>query len=82
MRIPPDPNEVDSLEDFVAFVRRLSEDGGESWENPTAARYLEALAEWVESSFVSSGVPMHGIPRPEPSWSAFAMMLIAATQYE
>jgi hypothetical protein len=79
---PLDPTEVHSLEDFVAFVRRLSAEGGEAWENPTTERYLEALAAWVEDSFSEGRSPMHGGEVPTTSWSAFAEMLIAATQYE
>jgi hypothetical protein len=74
-----DTESVQSLEDFAVFVRRLSAEPRALAENPTTDRYLEALATWIEDSFL---IPMHRAERPEPSWSAFAEMLTAATVYE
>jgi hypothetical protein len=79
-----DPERVQTVEDFVEFVRRLSADQSPEWEERRAtAEFLEAMAAWVEDSWVGEGAPMHGIPRPDPpSWSAFAQALLGATVYE
>jgi hypothetical protein len=69
---PVDPKHVRTRADFAAFVRWLSEQDASSWEGATAAGYLESLAAWVED-------------RPhelQPSWSAFATAVVAATIYE
>jgi hypothetical protein len=76
-----DPDSVRSLEEFAAFARDLSTEPTE-WSSATPEAYLEALAAWLEDSFLRQGVPLHGVERPEPSWSAFATMLQAATVYE
>jgi transglutaminase-like putative cysteine protease len=78
----PDPDSVRSLEDFAAFARGLSTEPTEQWRSATPQAYLEALAAWVEDSFLYEGEPMHGLERPEPSWSTFATMLRAAAIYE
>jgi hypothetical protein len=68
----PDPELVASRAEFVLFVRALSEADDGAWENPQTARYLEALAAFVEDSPVA----------PEPTWGDFAKALLAATLYE
>jgi len=80
--VSANPDNVKSLEDLVAFIHRLRAEDQSAWENPTTDMFLEALAAWIESNFLSEGTPMHRLPRPEPSWSAFALMLTAATAYE
>jgi hypothetical protein len=67
-----DPDSVSSRADFVAFVRSLSDQDPQTWENPTTTRYLEGLAAWVEDW-----------PQElTPSWRDFALAIIAATEYE
>lgn len=76
--------EVESREDFVQFVKALSEDfrrNGESWENQRLDRYLEALAAWVadmDGYYQNSG---ETAPRNVP-WRFIAQVLLAATIYE
>ncbi|MDX6451904.1 MAG: hypothetical protein QOH16_1953 [Gaiellaceae bacterium] len=69
---PVDPKQVQTRADFALFVRWLGEQDASAWESATAADYLESLAAWVEDW-----------PQElEPSWSAFATAVVAATTYE
>ncbi|AYC40177.1 DUF7660 family protein [Streptomyces griseorubiginosus] len=78
------PEQVNSREDLASFVRSLHHshaEEGDSWENPDLARFLEALAAWIDDSdgwFRNAG-------RESPvncNWSFFAQALQAATAYE
>jgi hypothetical protein len=64
------------LADFTAVVSRMRDDhrgtGGDEWENPDLARFLDALAAVAEDW-----------PHDEaPTWELFARLLVAATGYE
>jgi len=80
----PSTEQVSSREDLAAFVRFLHHshaEKGDSWENPDLARFLEALAAWIDDSdgwFSNAGreLPANG------DWSFFAQALQAATSYE
>jgi hypothetical protein len=67
-----DPKQVETCADFAVFVRSLSKQDASKWESATAADYLESMAAWVEDS-------PHEL---QPSWSAFATAVVAATMYE
>jgi hypothetical protein len=67
--LAPDPNSVSSRDEFDAFVRGLSAEDRSTWANATSGDYLESLAAWVEDTRVDL----------EPSWQAFATIIIAAT---
>jgi hypothetical protein len=78
---------VDSVrtrEDLVRFVRGLLSDLKENpddWENTDLARYLEALAAWVED--MDGVFKNRGEPVPErPDWKTLAQILLAASIYE
>jgi hypothetical protein len=75
---------VDSPAALAGFVRALLNDleqGGDSWENATLQRYLEALSRWVED--MDGYYLGRGEPVPEqPSWRTLADILMAATMYE
>jgi hypothetical protein len=66
------PEAVESRQDFVDFVRALSNADDGRWENPSTDRFLEALSAWVSDT----AEPL------EPSWRSFAIILTAATMYE
>jgi hypothetical protein len=79
-----DVRKIKTKEDFVVFVRSLSEDyynNQESWENKDIGTFLEALAAWtddMEGYYLNQGCPM-----PEkPDWEMIANMLNAAKLYE
>jgi len=75
---------VRSREDLVRFVRGLHSDLTEhpdEWENTDLARYLEALAAWVEA--MDGFFKNQGKPVPErPDWKLLAQILLAASVYE
>lgn len=77
-------NLIHSREDFVAFVKALSQDlrdNPASWENANLERYLEALGAWVEDMdgyYLNQGKPL---PQ-QPDWKVIADMLMAAKKYE
>jgi len=69
---------VTSLAELVAFGRELSANP----EDPAAAPFLEALARWIEDSYLTPGDPPHEIDGSTPTWSLFATMLAAGDGYE
>lgn len=77
-------NSVRSREDFVAFVKALSQDlrdNPSTWENANLERFLEALSAWVEDMdgyYLNQGKP---VPR-QADWKVAADMLMAAKLYE
>jgi hypothetical protein len=77
-------NAIKSREDFVAFVRALSNDlrdNRASWENASLERYLEALGAWVadmDGYYINQGKPAPKLP----DWKVVADMLMAARLYE
>lgn len=78
------PNVIRTQQDFVDFVRALSDYGrapGEDWQNPETWAYLESLAAWVERA-VGTRLPSGIEIDSEPSWGLFAQILSVATVYE
>ena len=76
-----DSSRVGSLADLALFARQLGTEAAGA-ENPTTERFLEALAAWIEDSYVGkASPPPHGIDAV-PSWNVFAIMLTAALEYE
>lgn len=75
---------IRSREDFVAFVKALSndlQDNPESWENSSLQRFLEALSTWVEDMdgfYLNQGKP---VPQ-QPDWKVVGDILLAAKMYE
>ena len=64
-------------EDTVTTIRSLLselQEKPDSWENPSLARYLDAMAAWLEDSGRKSNQP--------PSWDLIIDMLKAAKIYE
>ncbi|MFI0989417.1 DUF7660 family protein [Streptomyces exfoliatus] len=78
------PENVASKDELASFVRSLHRDhvdGGEAWENADLARFLEALAAWVDDAdgwYRNTG---HELPA-DGDWRFFARALQAATMYE
>ena len=69
---------------LVAALEQLADDARSgrtsSWENPTLAAYLEALAAWLrvyEHAYTNSGRPV-----PNDVWEVMTAAVRAATQYE
>lgn len=75
---------IETKADLVAFIQALGRDlktNSKEWENATLARYLTALASWVEDS--DGYYRNHGMDPPRaPSWRNVAEMLVAAKMYE
>lgn len=74
-----DPATVCDRETFINFTDALLGDfrlgGGEAeWENGMLDRFLEALSDLAEVGTMSQ--------HDEPSWRAFAELLVAATGYD
>jgi hypothetical protein len=69
------------LIDFIHALRRDRLADPESWENPTLARYLDALAAWPEGPDASFAHFDEAVPLL-PSWQVFGEMLLAAKIYE
>ena len=75
---------VTTRDDLASFVTALKDDlitHGSDWENPDLERFLEAMSAWVfsmENAYKNLGkeVPV------QPSWKAFAEILLAAKVYE
>ncbi len=66
-----------TVDDALRSLRELTESlkrEPDSWENPTLARYLEAMTRWLETRKDRVG--------DKPSWELFALMLEAAKIYE
>lgn len=70
--------------DLAEFLRALREDldrNSQQWENPSLARYLEAMEAWVQD--VDQYYRNRGQAFSEnQSWDVFAAMLLAARVYE
>lgn len=75
--------DVHSREDFVRFVRDLSQaaqKGDPRTTNLELPRYLEAMSAWTSDMpgyFANERQPV-----PEAGWALFAMILEAALTYE
>lgn len=77
-------DQIQSREEFVAFVRRLADDfqmNKVDWENNNVTTYLEALAAWTED--MEGYYDNRGEPVPaDINWKFMAHLLIAAKYYE
>ena len=77
-------NEINTREDFVAFVELLVSNlnnNPEEWENKTLSEYLESLANWTED--MDGYYQNNGLSIPENiNWKVFANILMAAKIYE
>ena len=77
-------NSIQSRNDFVAFVRALSQDlhdNPASWQNTNLECFLESLGAWVEDMegyYLNQG---KSLPQ-EPDWRVAGDMLMAAKTYE
>jgi hypothetical protein len=76
--------QLQSREDFVAFVRALGahlQKNPEQWVNRDLPAFLEAMSAWVEDMegyYQNRGEPMPDQPR----WQTLGQILLAATVYE
>ena len=76
---------ITSKEDFAVFAKLLLQNYREyqhEWDNATLERYLEALAEFVESIdgyYANIGAT---VSMDRPSWRVFADILLAGRVYE
>lgn len=74
---------IATKEDFVNFVKKLSEEcaqNPEFWEHKDLSVFLDALAEFAES--IDGFYANFGIPFPkDPDWKMMANMLAAARNY-
>lgn len=75
---------VRTRSDLVQFIRILMMDLQEhpgDWENPDLARYLGALAAWIDD--MDGYFKNQNLPIPEQvDWKLFGEMLMAAKHYE
>jgi len=84
MTIEQEVQQIESREQFIAFVERLakeSESQSVSWENATLPAFLSAMAVWtadMDGYFRNSGQPVPDVP----TWRLFAQILAAARVYE
>jgi hypothetical protein len=86
---PPDPDQVKSLADLIAFLDGLSEHfarehEGDDWQNWNVGDYLESVAAWLKD-----GPPQlmkdewrEEIDRDRPTWRGVAMLFEAGRIYE
>ncbi|RAP75660.1 DUF7660 family protein [Paenibacillus montanisoli] len=77
-------NDIKSKEDFLKFLTALRNDlstNDEDWENPTLARYLEAMEAWITDSDAYYINTNQLVPK-QPTWKTFADILYAAKIYE
>jgi hypothetical protein len=69
--------------EFSSFVQHLRSDllqNADAWQNGTLDSFLEALSAWVDD--MDGYYRNRGEPVPEPDWTTFAHMLMAARVYE
>jgi hypothetical protein len=72
---------VKNKEDFVIFLKALSEDflnNNEEWENPELGRYLDAMEAFLDSSTDQSISKIDFTP----TWRLFAEIMLTARIYE
>ena len=74
---------VQTKEDLAKFITDLRMDldaHGESWENPTLERFLEAMVAWLSATdYLEKN---RGHPVESSSWKTIANLLYAAKIYE
>jgi hypothetical protein len=79
-------SEVQTREDFAAFVRALVRDLDEhgndpyKWKNPHLDMYLDALARFTLGQ--RNVYKRINESLPEPSWGPFACLLLVAHDYD
>lgn len=81
----PEPMEVASRQDFVAFVDSLRVDlaaNPAEWESPDLASFLEALAAYARDVPGYLRNVSSRIDPERPSWELFALVLAGARVYE
>jgi hypothetical protein len=74
---------VQTKEDLAKFIAGLRTDldtQGQSWENPTLERFLEAMAAWLAAK--DHLEKNQNRPSEDLTWKAVAKMLYAAKIYE
>ncbi len=83
MHLCDQQEEIETREDFVAFVEALRDDfqTHQSWENPNIYAYLDALASFTQH--LDQHVRNLGEILPaQPTWKIIGYMLLAARKYE
>jgi hypothetical protein len=76
--------QLQSREDFAAFVRALAADlqkNPDQWENPDLPAFLEAMSAWVEDTEKYYQNREERMP-DQPSWRTLGQILLAARVYE
>jgi len=68
------------LESLEEVLDELAKTGGSDWENPTLARYLEALRALLGS--IENGYVNRHEPLPSSPWTLMAQALRGARYYE
>jgi hypothetical protein len=71
----------EDLADFVSALKLDLEADPAGWENPTLARFLDAMECWIGSMdnyYKNAGQP----PVEHPTWRTFADILLASKMYE
>lgn len=92
MAMPRDADDweaVETLEDFAAYARLLSEefeaarasDEPGRWTHDGIGSFFEAFSAWLSDSYLQPGALFAEL-RPEPSWREFARMLCLTRSYE
>jgi hypothetical protein len=84
---PPDPDQVASLSDFIAFLETLSEHfarehEGDDWQNWNVGDYLESIAAWLRTEKPLMGAEIEEIEADRPTWRGVAMLFEAGRIYE
>ncbi len=82
MHIEKMMNNINCLDDFVLFLRELSDDyikNKEEWENWTISDYLESISAWVKDF---SACPNNNIDWANVDYKTVAQIFLAGKYYE
>lgn len=73
---------VESKEQLLTLLKKLSSESDSNWENVNTRDFLEAMAAWLGSAdnlYRNLNIDTSTV---EPSWQLFADAIQAATVYE
>jgi len=90
---PPDPEAVETLEDFARFLDALADHfednrgNKELWKRRTINHFLDGMFSWLHNGFLDPRwqrlAREHGVETPDatPSWKLFARTIDAGRGY-
>ena len=73
---------IESKEQLIELIRKLSNENTDSWENMSINDYLEAMGAWIDSAEGFYKNSKSNTNPDKPSWQLFADALQAAKIYE